>query len=196
MFDYVGPKDLLHEAIQVADKKCRLSVRDMLIRGILSGAFLGYATSLSLVVSSQGLPPIIGAILFPVGFAILVQLDGDSWRADGFLFALHGRKNYRHVAAHHDFLRPRLRALRGQYVRGALRHDARRGHFYRPMALLESAAGHVGESDCRGSVYRCRALPHLSRGSRAAHASPIWHFDTERPSSAFGGSGRRAADVI
>src|SRR2546423_8500433 len=74
MFDYVGPKDLLHEAIQVADKKCRLSVRDMLIRGILSGAFLGYATSLSLVVSSQGLPPIIGAILFPVGFVILVLL--------------------------------------------------------------------------------------------------------------------------
>jgi formate transporter len=74
MTDYVSPKDLLYEAVQVAEKKCRLSVRDMLIRGILSGAFLGYATSLSLVVSSQGLPPIVGAILFPVGFVILVLL--------------------------------------------------------------------------------------------------------------------------
>jgi formate transporter len=45
-----------------------------LIRGILAGAFLGYATSLVFVVVSQGLPPIVGAILFPVGFVILVLL--------------------------------------------------------------------------------------------------------------------------
>jgi len=74
MTDYVSPKDLLHEAVHTAEKKCRLSVRDMLIRGVLSGAFLAYATSLSLVVTSQGLPPIVGAILFPVGFVILVLL--------------------------------------------------------------------------------------------------------------------------
>jgi len=74
MTDYVSPKDLLHEAVQVAGKKCTLSVRDILIRGALSGAFLGYATSLSLVVTSQGLPPIAGAILFPVGFVILALL--------------------------------------------------------------------------------------------------------------------------
>ncbi len=46
----------------------------MLIRGILAGAFLGYATSLAIVVTSQGLPPIVGAILFPVGFVILALL--------------------------------------------------------------------------------------------------------------------------
>lgn len=74
MADYVNPKELVHEALQAADKKCRLSVRDMLIRGMLSGAFLGYATSLVFVVNSQGLPPIVGAILFPVGFVILVLL--------------------------------------------------------------------------------------------------------------------------
>jgi formate transporter len=74
MTDYVNPRELVQEALHAADKKCRLSVRDMLIRGILSGAFLGYATSLVLVVNSQGLPPIVGAILFPVGFVILVLL--------------------------------------------------------------------------------------------------------------------------
>src|SRR4029077_8835161 len=74
MADYVNPKELMHEAAQLAGKKSGLSVRDMLIRGILAGAFLGYATSLVFMVLSQGLPPIVGAILFPVGFVILVLL--------------------------------------------------------------------------------------------------------------------------
>jgi formate/nitrite transporter len=74
MMDYVNPKELLQEAVQLAKRKSDLPVRDMLIRGILAGAFLGYATSLVFVVLSQGLPPIVGAILFPVGFVILVLL--------------------------------------------------------------------------------------------------------------------------
>jgi len=74
MTDYVGPKDLVQEAVQLAKRKSELPARDMLIRGILAGAFLGYATSLVFVVTSQGLPPIVGAILFPVGFVMLVLL--------------------------------------------------------------------------------------------------------------------------
>jgi len=74
MTDYVGPKELLQEAVQLAKRKSELPIRDMLIRGILAGAFLGYATSLALVVTSQGLPPIVGAILFPVGFVMLALL--------------------------------------------------------------------------------------------------------------------------
>ncbi len=74
MADCVGPTDLVREAVELAKKKSELSIRDMLIRGILAGAFLGYATSLVFMVLSQGLPPIVGAILFPVGFVILVLL--------------------------------------------------------------------------------------------------------------------------
>ena len=74
MTDYVAPKELLQEAVHLAKKKSELSIRDMLIRGALAGAFLGYATSLVIVVLSQGLPPIVGAILFPVGFVILALL--------------------------------------------------------------------------------------------------------------------------
>ena len=74
MTDHVGPKELVQEAVQLAKRKSELPVRDLLIRGILAGAFLGYATSLVFVVLSQGLPPIVGAILFPVGFVILVLL--------------------------------------------------------------------------------------------------------------------------
>src|SRR5260370_5137508 len=72
--DYVGPKQLVAEMLEAAEKKAALSVRDLMIRGILAGVFLGYATSLVFVVLSQGLPPIVGAILFPVGFVILVLL--------------------------------------------------------------------------------------------------------------------------
>jgi len=74
MADYVNPKELLEDAVQLAKRKSELSIPDMLIRGALSGAFLGYATSLAFLVTSQGLPPIVGAILFPVGFVILVLL--------------------------------------------------------------------------------------------------------------------------
>src|SRR5438874_12060225 len=58
----------------MAERKSELSAPDMLIRGKLSGAFLGYATSLAVLVTSQGLPPIVGAILLPVGFVMLALL--------------------------------------------------------------------------------------------------------------------------
>jgi formate/nitrite transporter len=74
MADHVNPKELLQEAVQLAKRKSELRARDMLIRGVLAGAFLGYATSLAVAVTAQGLPPIVGAILFPVGFVILVLL--------------------------------------------------------------------------------------------------------------------------
>ncbi len=72
--DYVSPNELMAEALDLAKRKAGLSVRDLLLRGILAGALLGYATSLVMVVLSQGLPPIVGAALFPVGFVILVLL--------------------------------------------------------------------------------------------------------------------------
>src|SRR5438309_10807447 len=74
MMEYVSPKDVMQEAVQLAKRKSELPARDLLIRGILAGAFLGYATSLVFVVVSQGLPAIVGALLFPVGFVILVLL--------------------------------------------------------------------------------------------------------------------------
>jgi len=72
--DCVKPNEMIAEALKVAAKKVDLSVRDLLLRGILAGALLGYATSLAFIVVSQGLPPIVGAILFPVGFVMLVLL--------------------------------------------------------------------------------------------------------------------------
>ncbi|PYU66104.1 MAG: formate transporter [Acidobacteria bacterium] len=72
--DYVNPVELVQEALRVAKKKAALSTCDLLLRGFLAGAFLAYATSLVMIVLSQGLPPIVGALLFPVGFVMLVLL--------------------------------------------------------------------------------------------------------------------------
>jgi len=72
--DNVRPAEMVGEMLMVAQTKARLPVRDLLLRGSLAGAFLGFATSLAMVVTSQGLPPIVGAAFFPVGFVILVLL--------------------------------------------------------------------------------------------------------------------------
>lgn len=72
--DYVLPGEVVSECLRAAEKKAALPVRDLLIRGALAGAFLGYATSMVFVALSQGLPPIAGAIIFPAGFVILVLL--------------------------------------------------------------------------------------------------------------------------
>jgi formate/nitrite transporter len=72
--DYVQPSELLKDAIQAATKKAALAVRDLLIRSFLAGGLLAYASSLVFIVLAQNVPPIVGALLFPVGFVILVLL--------------------------------------------------------------------------------------------------------------------------
>jgi formate/nitrite transporter len=72
--DNVRPAEMIGEMLAVAQTKAKLPIRDLLLRGALAGAFLGFATSLALVVTSQGLPPIVGAAFFPVGFVMLVLL--------------------------------------------------------------------------------------------------------------------------
>ncbi len=72
--DYVLPAQIVSDAISAAEKKAQLPVRDLLIRGALAGGLLAYATSFVFVALSQGLPGIVGAIIFPVGFVILELL--------------------------------------------------------------------------------------------------------------------------
>ena len=71
--DGVKPPEMLADALAVAEVKAKLSVKDMLIRGFLAGAFLGFATALAFLVRTQ-LPPIASAVIFPVGFVLLVLL--------------------------------------------------------------------------------------------------------------------------
>jgi formate transporter len=72
--DYVTPHDTIQEASLISVRKASLSRSQMLLRGALAGGILAYATSLAMVITAQGLPPIVAAICFPAGFVVLVLL--------------------------------------------------------------------------------------------------------------------------
>jgi formate/nitrite transporter len=72
--DYVDPVSVTRAMIEAAATKIKLPVPQLLLRGSISGALLAFATSLAFVSNAQGLPPLVGAIIFPVGFAMIVVL--------------------------------------------------------------------------------------------------------------------------
>jgi formate/nitrite transporter len=72
--DYVKPNDVVAAMIDAGVKKINLSTRDLLIRGALSGAILGTATTLALGATVQTGQSIVGALIFPVGFVMIAVL--------------------------------------------------------------------------------------------------------------------------
>jgi formate/nitrite transporter len=72
--DYVSPTEVARSFIGAGAAKSQLPVGQLLLRGALSGALLGFATTVAFTANAQGLAPVIGAVLFPVGFAIIVVL--------------------------------------------------------------------------------------------------------------------------
>ena len=72
--DYVKPNDVVAAMVEAGIKKAGLPARDLLIRGALSGAILGFATSLALGATVQTGQGIVGAVIFPVGFVMIVLL--------------------------------------------------------------------------------------------------------------------------
>jgi formate/nitrite transporter len=72
--DYVKPSEVAETFFANAVAKAKLSISQLLLRGFLSGALLGFATAVTFTSTAQGLPPVVGAILFPVGFAMIVVL--------------------------------------------------------------------------------------------------------------------------
>jgi formate transporter len=75
--DYVKPADVVSGMVEAGSSKGRLSVGQLLLRGALAGAFLGVATSLAVTASAQTGLPIVGALIFPVGFVMIVLLGLD-----------------------------------------------------------------------------------------------------------------------
>jgi formate/nitrite transporter len=71
---YVKPEEVVKNMIQAGKHKGDLPARDLLIRGILSGALLGVATTLAFTFGLQTGAPIAGALVFPVGFVMIVLL--------------------------------------------------------------------------------------------------------------------------
>src|ERR1044072_1396649 len=72
--DYVKPADVATSMIDAGIKKLALSPRDLLIRGALSGALLGAATTLAVTGAVTTGQPLVGALIFPVGLVMIVLL--------------------------------------------------------------------------------------------------------------------------
>jgi len=71
---YVKPDMVLESMIQAGAAKTKLPARDLFLRGGLSGALLGFATTLALTATAQTGAGIVGALVFPVGFVMIVLL--------------------------------------------------------------------------------------------------------------------------
>jgi len=71
---YVKPDTVVEQMIQAGAQKSRLPVRDLLVRGFLAGALLGFATTLAFTASLQTRVGLVGALVFPVGFVMIVLL--------------------------------------------------------------------------------------------------------------------------
>jgi len=72
--DYVKPAEVAKTMVEAGRMKLSLSPRDLLIRGALSGALLGTATSFAFTAAVSTGQPLVGALIFPVGLVMIVIL--------------------------------------------------------------------------------------------------------------------------
>ncbi len=72
--DYVKPSEVLDSMIEVGKNKAELSILQLLVRGSLGGAILACATTLAFTAAAQTKIPMVGALLFPVGFVMIILL--------------------------------------------------------------------------------------------------------------------------
>ncbi|MEV0570539.1 formate/nitrite transporter family protein [Dactylosporangium sp. NPDC050588] len=74
---YVTPPELAKKMIDAGEAKVFMSTRDTLIRAYMAGAILCLAAAFAVTVTVQTGQPIVGALLFPVGFCLLYLLGFD-----------------------------------------------------------------------------------------------------------------------
>ncbi|MGB3486760.1 MAG: formate/nitrite transporter family protein [Xanthobacteraceae bacterium] len=119
--DYNKPADVVLTMVDTAEKKLALEPRDLLIRGALSGALLGTATSLAFGAAATTGQPIVGALIFPVCFVMIVLLGLELVTGSFALLplaALSSRANWSSVIANWSWVF--LGNLLGSIAYGAL----------------------------------------------------------------------------
>ncbi len=70
--DTLSPFETVRALVEIGERKAVLPVSTMVSRGIFSAGLLGIATMLAVTAWAQGLPHLVGALVFPVGFCLLV----------------------------------------------------------------------------------------------------------------------------
>lgn len=74
---YVKPAQLVTRMVDAGESKIFMSTRDTLIRSVMGGAILALAAAFAVTVSVQTGQPLLGAVLFPVGFVLLYLMGFD-----------------------------------------------------------------------------------------------------------------------
>ncbi len=74
LMDYIKPNEVARSMVSAGTGKAALRAKDILIRGSLSGALLACATSLAFTATLQTGIPLVGAVIFPVGFVMIILL--------------------------------------------------------------------------------------------------------------------------
>ncbi|MFA5982866.1 MAG: formate/nitrite transporter family protein [Methylococcaceae bacterium] len=74
---YLKPSEFVTKMIDAGESKIFMSPRDVLIRAYMAGAILAVAVALAVTAAVQTGYPIVGAIIFPVGFSILNLMGFD-----------------------------------------------------------------------------------------------------------------------
>ena len=74
---YLVPSEFVKKMVDAGESKIFMATRDVLIRAYMAGAILALAAVFAVTVNVQTGYPIIGAILFPVGFCMLYLLGFD-----------------------------------------------------------------------------------------------------------------------
>lgn len=72
--DYVKPSEVLTAMIEAGKTKAELGIMQLIVRGSLGGAILACATTLAFTATAQTKIPMVGALLFPVGFVMIILL--------------------------------------------------------------------------------------------------------------------------
>lgn len=74
---YLAPAEFVTKMVDAGESKLLMSTRDTLIRSFMAGAILSLSAAFAVSVSVNTGNPLIGAMLFPVGFCMLYLLGFD-----------------------------------------------------------------------------------------------------------------------
>ena len=74
---YLVPSEFVTKMVDAGESKIYMSTRDTLIRAFMAGAILALAAAFAITITVNTGNPLIGAILFPVGFSMLYLMGFD-----------------------------------------------------------------------------------------------------------------------
>jgi len=74
---YLEPTEFVKKMVDAGESKAHMSTKDTLIRAFMAGATLALAAVFAITVAVKTGSPILGAVLFPVGFIMLYLMKFD-----------------------------------------------------------------------------------------------------------------------